>query len=378
MTRADAGSTPEHRDSVLDPTLAPPVHAQFGVPGGPLSRSAPFYRGLLGGLGLLTAVGIALALVSLGWVVQIVLVGAFLAVGLNPIVEFLMRRCRLHRHWAVLVVGLSVVLVIVAVIVVLISALRDQVESFINRAPELLNSLRRQPTIRHLDDKYHFITDLQNRLDNPDTSSDQLGNIFSTGLSALQVGIRLFVSFVLMLYFLSSLPSLKRALYSLAPVGRRSRVGQLGDEIVRRVGRYVIGAAVVALLAGTVTFIFLLSVGLGEYALPLALFVALLDLVPLVGSVTGAALVTVVCFATSAGTGIAALVFYVIYETLEGYVIYPRVMRSSIDVPEYVTIIAVLAGGALGGIVGALLALPIAAAILLIVREVWVASQDAK
>ena len=116
--------------------------------------------------------------------------------------------------------------------------------------------------------------------------------------------------------------------------------------------------------------------GLGQYALPLAVMVALLDLVPLVGSITGASLVCIVGLANSLTIGIACIVFYLVYETLEGYVIYPRVMRSSVDVPEYVTIIAVLVGGALGGVVGALLALPIGAGALLIVQEVWVRRQD--
>jgi predicted PurR-regulated permease PerM len=87
--------------------------------------------------------------------------------------------------------------------------------------------------------------------------------------------------------------------------------------------------------------------------------------------------VSIVGLANSLPIGIACIVFYIIYETLEGYVIYPRVMRSSVDVPEYVTIIAVLVGGTVGGIVGALLALPIGAAILLLVREVWIRRQDA-
>ena len=96
------------------------------------------------------------------------------------------------------------------------------------------------------------------------------------------------------------------------------------------------------MLAGTVSLLFLLSVGLAQYALPLALMVAMLDLVPLVGSILGAAHRVIVGLANSLSIGIACIVFYLIYETLEGYVIYPRVMRSSVDVPEYVTIIAVL------------------------------------
>ena len=200
--------------------------------------------------------------------------------------------------------------------------------------------------------------------------------MFNVGLTVLNAVVTTVVVIILTLYFLAALPTLKRALYSLAPATRRERVGQLGDEILRRVGRYVIGALSVALLAGTVSLLFLLSVGLTQYALPLAVMVAMLDLVPLVGSITGAASCTIVGLANSLSIGIACIVFYLIYETLEGYVIYPRVMRSSVDVPEYVTIIAVMTGGALGGVVGALLALPIVAGGLLIVQEVWVRRQD--
>jgi predicted PurR-regulated permease PerM len=121
----------------------------------------------------------------------------------------------------------------------------------------------------------------------------------------------------------------------------------------------------------------MVCVGLGEYALALGLLVALLDLLPLVGAILGAAIVCLVGFATSVPVGIACVVFYGIYEVLEGYVIYPRVMRSSVDIPEYVTIVAVLIGGAVGGVVGALLALPVAAAIVLLTREVWMRRQDA-
>jgi predicted PurR-regulated permease PerM len=153
-------------------------------------------------------------------------------------------------------------------------------------------------------------------------------------------------------------------------------VAKLGDEILRRVGGYVVGATLTALIAGTVTFVLLLSVGLGEFALPLALAVALLDLVPLVGSVVGAALITLVGFGTSMSTGIACLIVYLIYEPIEGYVIYPRLMRSSVQLPEYVTIVAVLVGGGIGGIVGALLALPFAAMLMLLGQEVWVRRQD--
>jgi predicted PurR-regulated permease PerM len=363
---SSGGSLFEHR---------PDGSHHFGTPGPALGRNSAFYRGLWGAVGVLLAIAAALALREISSVLLLVLISIFLAVGLNPIVELLIR-LNVRRAWAVFVVAIGALAVLSLIVIVLVSLLRNQVNSFIDNGPHLLDKLLRHKSVRDLDDKYHVITNLKNKLKDPDLDSELFKDVFSTGLGALQALGSAVVVFVLTLYFLAGLPTLKRAMYSLAPASRRARVGQLGDEILRRTGRYVIGAFLVALLAGTVTLTFLLIVGLGQYALPLALLVALLDLVPLVGSITGATVVTLVCVATSLDVGIAAAIFYLIYETLEGYVIYPRVMRSSVDVPEYVTIIAVLAGGALAGIVGALLALPIAAALLLIVREVWVRRQD--
>jgi predicted PurR-regulated permease PerM len=347
----------------------------YGTPGKPVSRNSAIYRGFWMTIGVALAVGLVLAVNQAASVLLLILVSAFLAVGLNPIVEFLIRR-NVKRVWAVLIVSVLMLGIIALIITFVVGVLRDQITSFIDDAPHLLQDLKRHKTIAHLDDKYHVITDLQEKLEDPNLAEKTFGGIYNVGLGVFRALASTVIVIVLTLYFLASLPQLKRALFSLAPASRRERVNQLGDEILRRVGRYVIGAFLVALLAGTVTTLFLVSVGLGQYALPLAIGVALLDLVPLVGSITGAAIVCVVCLADSLAVGVAALIFYVIYETLEGYVIYPRVMRSSVDVPEYVTIVAVLLGGAVAGVVGALLALPMAAAILLIAREVWVRRQD--
>jgi predicted PurR-regulated permease PerM len=349
--------------------------ATFGVPGPPLSRSAPFYRGFLAALGVLAAIAFGLAVREAVSVLELVLVSAFLAVGLNPIVELAIRHSW-RRAWAVLVVALLFLGVVTVVVITVGGVLRTQILHLIDDAPRLLGDLRHNRTLANLDRKYHIISDLQHKIESPNFAQQTFGGIFNVGLSVLHTVAAVVVVFVLTLYFLSALPTLKRSIYALAPASRRERIGHLGDEILRRVGRYVIGAFLVALLAGTMSLIFLFIAGLGQYALPLALLVGLLDLVPLVGSITGAGIVTIVAFANSLSTGIAAVVFYIVYETLEGYVIYPRVMRSSIDVPEYVTIVAVLLGGAIEGVLGALIALPLAAALLLLVREVWVRRQD--
>lgn len=363
-------------DSLFDtPRPHPEEHEAFGELGPPVSRRAPFIRGFLTALGALAALALALAVRQASTVLVLVLVAAFLAVGLNPMVELLIRRS-VRRGWAVLIVTVVVMGVIAGIVAIAAGPLRDQVTRLIDAAPRLLGELRDNAAIRHFDEKFHFIRNLQHKLSDPNFATNTFGGIYNVGISLFTAAADIVIVFVLTLYFLAALPQLKRGLFSLAPASRRDRVGQLGDEILRRVGRYVIGAAAVALLAGTVSFVFLNVVGLGDYALPLALLVALLDLVPLVGSIIGASLVTIVGLADSASVGIACVIFYVIYESLEGYVIYPRVMRSSVDIPEYVSIVAVLLGGTIAGIVGALLALPMAAAGLLLVREVWIRQQD--
>lgn len=339
-------------------------------------RRLAFFRGLWGATGALVAVAIAWSLHEVISILVLILIAMFAAAALNPLTELIVRKTRAKRSYAVAIVAVMLVLVITFVFMVLVSALRDQVLSFVNGAPDLLNRLLQNRSVRDLNNKYHVVTALQDKLKDPDLGQSLLGDIFSGGVSAAQAVASVLVVFVLSLYFLAALPQIKEGLYGFAPISRRERFRHLGDEIIRRTGRYVGGAFLVALLAGFVTAVFLVSVGLGKYALPLALLVALLDLIPLVGAILGATIVTVLCFGSSLYVGIAAAIFYLIYEIIEGYVIYPRMMRASVDMPEYATIIAVLIGGALGGIVGALLALPTMVAILLVARDVWLRRQE--
>jgi predicted PurR-regulated permease PerM len=354
----------------------PDQGSDFGPPGPPLSRDTPFLRGFFWVLGGLAALVLGFAVRDAAAELELVLIAAFVAIGLNPVVALAERR-GMKRGWAVLAVALVFLALLTAVVFVLASALRSQFNALVDEAPHLLDDLRRNRSIAHLDARYHVLSKLETKLQDADLSGTIASGLFSAGASILNAVVSTVIVFVLTLYFLAALPRITKAGYSLAPASRRERVGKLGDEILHRVGGYAIGAVLVALIAGTVTLILLFSVGLGRYAFVLALLVALLDLLPLVGALIGATIVCLVGLATSLSVGITCIVFYLIYETLEGYVIYPRVMRSSVDVPEYVTIVAVLVGGAVGGIIGALMALPAAAAFILLVREVWVRRQDA-
>ena len=198
------------------------------------------------------------------------------------------------------------------------------------------------------------------------------------GLAVVSALANTLIVLVLMIYFLSSLPSIKHSLYSVAPASRRSRVSELGDRIVRSTGAYVAGAFVVAVCAGLSTLVFTFLVGLGDYAFALAFVVGLLSLIPVVGSFISGVLITALGLTVSPTVSLICLIYYVAYQQLKACLIYPRIMARSVEIPGAVTVIAALVGGGLIGVIGAVLAVPVAAGLLLLHREVLLRRQDAR
>lgn len=349
----------------------------LGTPGAPLDRTAPYLIGFLGGLGFVTAYWLGTTLLAIGSTLLLVVVALFIAAGLNPAVEFFEHR-GLRRSWAVLVVTLVFLGAIALFVVAIVPVITDQVASLTANAPVWFDQLLQNPKIQKLDEEYQIVEKAQDYVAGGDFVTGLFGGVLGFGIALLGALFNLFIVLVLTLYFLSALETTKGALYKLAPASRRDRVTRLGDRIVASIGGYVSGAFLVALCAGLTSLVFLFAVGLGEYAVALAFVVALLDVIPMIGATIGATIVTAIAFATDVRTGLICVVFYVVYQQLENYVIYPRVMTSSVDVPGAVTVIAALVGAALLGVVGALLAIPTAAAVLMLTREVFVRRQDAR
>ncbi|MFL6003768.1 MAG: AI-2E family transporter [Nocardioides sp.] len=355
---------------------APPRPA-LGVPGKPLERHSPFYIGFFGGLGALLAYFLGTQLLAISSVLVLVVVAMFLAAGLNPAVEFFVRR-GLRRSYAVLAVIVIVLLALVLFVLAIVPVISDQVAAITENAPEWFSELQRNRQIQDLNQKYDLLDRAESYVEQGGFTSSLFGGVLGVGLAVLSTLLNAFIVVVLTLYFLSSLQSIKTALYRLAPQSRRDRVTKLGDRVLGGVSGYVSGAFVVATCAGLSSLIFLVAVGLGKYAVALAFVVALLDVIPMIGATIGAVIVSAIGFATDVRIGLACVIFYVIYQQLENYVIYPRVMSKSVDVPGAVTVIAALVGAALLGVVGALLAIPTAAAILMLTREVFIRRQDAR
>src|SRR3954447_18661927 len=379
MTDAPETAPPANDDGVDPGTDAASEAAEpspYGEPGPPLERT-PFYLGLLGGLGIFAAYWLATRLFQASSVLILVMVALFLAAGLNPIVEYCERR-GLKRPWALLVVIAGVLLALALFVLAIVPVVTDQVKTITDNAPTWLDELTHNKQIRDLNDQYDIVTKAKDYIASGKLAQPVFGGALNVGLKVLSLLGNTFVVIVLTLYFLSALPKIKTSVYQLAPASRRERVSKLGDQIVRGIGGYVSGAFIVALCAGVSTLVFLVVIGLAEYAVALALVVAILDVIPMIGATLGAIIVCAIAFATDPKLGIISVIFYVAYQQLENYVLYPRVMSRSVEIPGALTVIAALIGAALLGVVGALLAIPTAAAVLLIVREVWVRRQDAR
>lgn len=351
----------------------------------PDERSARPRKGLLQhspvALGFLLAVGALLAhwlgglILSVSGILVLVVVAMFLAAGLNPLVVLLGRH-GLSRAWAVVVVIAGVLAALTLFLVALVPVIADQVSAIVDNAPGYFDTLRRNRTVQQLDDQFSLFQRAEDFVQKGSFGSQVFGGVVGVGMRVLSLLANTFIVTVLTLYFLATLPSIKRAAYRLAPASRRDRVRDLGDQIVSNVGSYVSGAFIVGFCAGLSSLIFLFIVGLEQYAVALALVVALLDVIPMIGATLGAVVVTAIGFATEPKIGLACLIFYVIYQQVENYLIYPRVMSRSVDIPGSLIVIAALIGAGLLGVIGALLAIPTAAAVLLIVREVFVPRQQ--
>jgi predicted PurR-regulated permease PerM len=350
----------------------------FGRPGRPMSSRSPFRVGFAGALGAGLVYLLYQAMVGAQNALVLIAVAAFLAVGLNPTVSRL-ERLGLRRGLAVAVVFLGFVAFLTVVGYAVVPPVVAQVTHFVQAIPQYVTDLEHNRSIRNLDDRYHFIDKIQTFVSQYGTRLGQTAASNLAGAVGALAGLFFdtLTVLILTLYFLSSFNSIKQAVYRSMPRSRRARAALLGDEILGRVGGYVAGAFAIALIAGTTSLIWLWAVGV-PYPLALALIVTITDVIPLVGATIGAVLVTTISFFVSLPVGLATLGFFLVYQQVENYLIYPKVMKRSVDVNPAAAIVAVLLGGALLGMVGALLAVPLTAALQLIFREVVTPRQEVR
>lgn len=344
-----------------------------------LKVSNPFLIGLFGGLGVLTALLLGGAVATLANVITYIFAAIFLALGLDPLVSAL-ERFKFPRPLAVLTVVAGLLGLLGVLIWTLVPTLITESTRFLETAPQLIQDITQLP----------FVVKLDNQLGGAISSALSNVGVFLADSSnwptmvggVVQVGINLFngafgfiIVLVLTVFFVASLESIKTSLSKLVPKSKRARYLKISDQVAKSVGRYVIGQVSIAALNATFAFLVMSVLGL-QFALVLAFVVFVLAIIPLVGSVTGAVLVVLVALAVNPTSALVLAIYYLIYLQLEAYLISPRIMKVAVSVPAPIVVIAALSGGALLGVLGALVAIPFAASVIFIVREIFIPRQN--
>ena len=354
------------------PPKAEKVAANYGIMGAPINRAHPFYFGFIATLGALTAIVLMRALASVSQIFVLILIALFLATGLNPAVEALKRR-NLSRSAAVTVIFSSVILFVIFFSLVVVPPVISQGTHLIENAPQLLQDLMKNETINQLNTQYGLIDTLQERLKSITSDGTLListfGGVIGVGKSVLSGFFTALTILVLTLYFITSLPQAIDLGLSLVPASRRDRVGLLTHAIIARVGSFVGSQILIAAMAAV--FVVILGTILGlPSPIAIGMIVLVAALIPLIGHFIGCGIFTLIALTQSLVIGLVAFVAYVVYVQIENYVVTPRIMKRTLSVPGAVTIIAALIGSSLLGLVGGLLAVPVAASIILILDEV--------
>jgi predicted PurR-regulated permease PerM len=344
----------------------------FGTIGKPLNHSHPFYFGFVAASGAVIAITLLRAFASASQVFVLIVISLFFAMGLNPAVLFIEKR-GLSRAKAVaatvsLVIGFVGVFVWIAAPLII-----DQVNALINNAPQLISDLKNNSTINELNINYGIVDTVQNRVEASIKDGKfvigAFGGVIGVGKAVISGAFSVLTILVLTLYFLAALPTITKDAYRLVPASRRERVAKISDAIIFRVGAFVGGQITISFFASI--FIFILGFTLDlPYKSALALVVFVCGLIPLIGHFIGMTIVTLIALTVSPLIAAIALASYIIYVQFENYILTPRVMKRALSIPALVTIIAALIGTSLLGLVGGILAVPIAAAILLILDEV--------
>lgn len=341
----------------------------------------PFVFGFLVTLGALGALLLGLALSNLATVLIYIALALFAALGLDPSVRFLERR-GLSRAISVLVVILSLIVVIALILWMILPIVIEQIASFVRSVPGMIADFQRSDIYATLERQFgdqfqDLVADIQKFLTDP-------GNIATIGGGALQVGASIataisgvIVVLVLTLYFVATLPGMKQSLLRLVPARDRARTSDITDQITDSVGGYVMGMVVLAFFNAILAFLLYFFLELPFPPL-MATVAFCITLIPLVGSVMFWIIGTTLALFTNPIGALIFAIVYLIYMQIEAYVITPRVMNKAIAIPGSLVVIGALAGGTLLGLLGALVAVPVAASILIIIKQVWVPRQDAR
>ena len=341
----------------------------------------PFAVGFFATLGGLMAIVLGIAITNLSTVIIYVVFALFAALGLDPVVRWLERR-GISRPWGILIVCLGFGLVLVAVLLIVLPTAISQIAAFGRNLPQIISDFQDTEVYTNILNASggvaaDMLADAQDFILDPARLASIGGGVLQVGVS-IATGISgLIIIFVLTLYFIASLSTMKSAFYKLLPARNRVGAAEITEEITDSIGGYLMGMVTLAFFNSVVAFSLHLFIGLPFPAL-MAVVAFFITLIPLVGSVLFWSIATTLALFTSPLAAIIFGICYLTYMQLEAYVLTPRVMNRAISVPGSLVVIGALVGGTLIGLLGALVAIPVTASVLLIIKKVLIPRQDAK
>ncbi len=327
-----------------------------------------FRWGVYVSLGVLAVLAAAAAVYTTRAVLIRVLIALFIAVSLDPAVRALTRR-GVRRSLAVLVIFLIAGGLVAAFLVSVIPAMVHQFEALVHDFPGYIASLSdRSARFRQLTDRFHLTSKVQDLLA---SLPGRLGGgllgftrrLFGALFSTLTV-------LVLTIYFMADMPRLRHGAMMLFPRAHRARSARIADVMVDKVGSYMIGNLLISLAAGLASFAVFAALGV-PFAVPLAFAVALCDLIPMIGATLGAVICVAAALLTTDlwPTTVIVAIFFVVYQQVENYFIAPRILRHTVSLSAAAVLLAGLIGGTVLGLIGALMAIPVAAGLKVVLAE---------
>ncbi|MBW9109409.1 AI-2E family transporter [Microbacterium trichothecenolyticum] len=341
----------------------------------------PLATGFLVTIGVLAALVLGSAIGSISTILVYIVLAMFLAVGLDPIVRMLERH-KVKRGAGIAIVFAGFALVMVAFFVFVLPPVVAQIVQLVQAIPELVENIPQSEWFARLAPDAQVavlgaLEQIAEWVSAPSTLAALGGGVLAVGVGFVAAISASFVVIALTLYFLASLTAAKRAFYDLAPAHSRVRLADLTERITDSVGSALIGSVILSSINAAVVFVLHVVIGLPFPAL-MAVIAFVVTLIPLFGSVIFWIFASIIALFTSPEQALIFFIAYLVYIQIESYVVSPRVMNKAIEIPAALVLIGALAGGALAGIVGVLVALPVMASILLIIREVVVPRQNLK
>jgi len=308
----------------------------------------------------------------IGDILKLLFVSLFLALALGPAVDFLQRRLRIPRPGAILSTYVLLFVVFFGIALLIVPTTINQADSLVRNLPEYIEQVRENDRFREYDNKYGITDKLKDQADElpsrlPDAANAVQGVTVGIFTAAVQLISVLTVVFFLLLDGGRLIAALKRIM---GPE-RAERFDVISNDIYRSVSGYVVGKLLMSLVAGVISYVTMLILGV-PFAVPLAIFMAFISLIPMVGATIGAILIGLVTLLNDFPTDtIIWIVVTVIYQQLENSVLQPVIFKKTVDVHPLMVVVSILIGASLLGILGALVAIPVAAAGQIVVRDWW-------